>query len=298
MEHAQEEGVIFRPMRGVRRFLGTNGRVTGVELAEVVQVYDEEGNYAPRYGAHKAETLKCDTVFLAVGQEPELDYLEGTAEVRRTRRGLIEVEKETLATSMPGVYAGGDAAFGPRTLIEAVSDGKRAARNIHGFLAPGAQLEVEYAFEELHPRAVPTSEGYDLTPRMAPPCTAVGRRTGISEVEGTYEEEEAVSQAGRCLVCHVQTVYDGDLCIACGRCTDVCPYSCLSFVTPDDVALPEETTLASDSGTVMMLKDDDQCIRCGLCAERCPTGAMAMERFETSVLGVSMQPAAEEGALA
>jgi len=257
LDHARDEGVIFRPMRGVRRFLGT--------------------------------------VFLAVGQEPELDYLEGTAEVRRTRRGLIEVDAETLATSMPGVYGGGDAAFGPRTLIEAVSDGKRAARNIHGYLSPGAQLEVEYSFEELHPRAVPTTRGYDLVPRIAPVCTAVGRRTGISEVEGAYEEEEAVAQASRCLVCHVQTVYDGDLCIACGRCTDVCPYACLSFVVPEDLAVTEETSAPSGAGAVMMIKDEDQCIRCGLCAERCPTGAMTMERFDTTVHAISQQGASKPG---
>ena len=287
LAHAQEEGIIFHPLRGVRRFLGSNGKVTAVELAEVVQLYDEDGAYAPRYGAHAAETIPCDTVFLAVGQEPELDYLEGTAEIRRTRRGLIEVDPESLATSMPGVYAGGDAAFGPRTLIEAVSDGKRAARHIHEFLSPGPQLDVEYAFEEVHPRAVPTSHGYDLVPRMAPACTAVGRRTGISEVEHAYEEDEAVEQASRCLVCHVQTVYDGDLCIACGRCTDVCPFSCLSFVTPDDVELVSEGVGSSDAGQVFMIKDEDECIRCGLCAERCPTGAMTMERFETTVEAAS-----------
>ena len=280
LEFAREEGVIFHPLRGVRRFLGVNGRVTGVELAEVVQLTDEHGRYAPRYGAHVAEVLECDTAFLAVGQEAALEYLRKNSAVHTTSRGLIEVETATLATTLPGVFAGGDAAFGPRTVIEAVADGKQAARSIHAFLSRGARLATTYSFEHLDPRALGTAPGYDAIPREPPPCTAVGRRTGIAEVEGPYDERQAVEQAGRCLVCHVQTIYDGSLCIACGRCTEICPHSCLSFVSPEDVAgdvVP---------GDVLMIKDEDKCVRCGLCAERCPTGAMTMERFSAQVTEV------------
>nr|MDJ0520577.1 4Fe-4S binding protein [Planctomycetota bacterium] len=283
LDHARDEGIVFHPLRGVRRVRGANGKVTAVELAEVVQVYDRQGRYAPRYGAHAAEVLECDTLFLAVGQEPELDYLQGTADVARTPRGLIDVDPETLATKMPGVFAGGDAAFGPRTVIEAVADGKRAARSIQAYFSGGRGLPQTWHFEEVHPRAVPTMDGYDATPREAPPCTAVGRRTGIAEVEGPYDEQQAREQAGRCLVCHVQTIYDGDLCIACGRCTEICPYSCLSFAGREDVSVDGggDVLLDMQDGDVTMVKDEDRCVRCGLCAERCPTGAMTMERFST-----------------
>ena len=84
--------------------------------------------------------------------------------------------------------------------------------------------------------------------------------------------------AARCLSCHVQTVYDGDLCVACGRCTDVCPHACLSLVPGADVAVDPGSP--APHGLVRMLKDEERCIRCGLCAERCPTGAMTMERLE------------------
>ena len=202
----------------------------------------------------------------------------------RTPRGLIDVDPDTLATKMPGVFAGGDAAFGPRTVIEAVADGKRAARNIQAYFTGGHELPQTWHFQEIHPRGVPTAEGYDATPREAPPCTAVGRRTGIAEVEGPYEEAQAVEQAGRCLVCHVQTIYDGSKCIACGRCTDICPYACLSFARPGEVSVDGGPGLVLDSGSgeVYMVKDEDRCVRCGLCAERCPTGAMTMERFSTT----------------
>ena len=286
LELAAQEGVVFHPLRGVRRILGDEGHVTGVELAEVVQLVDAAGRYAPQYGAHVADVIPCDAVLLAVGQTPDLDYLG--ASIETTQWGLIQVERETLATSMPGVYAGGDAAFGPRTLIEGVSDGKRAARGIHAWLTGAHERRMAYAFEELHPRAVPTAPGYDRIPRCAPPLEELDRRTGISEVELGFDEATAVSQAQRCLVCHVQTVYDGDLCIACGRCTEVCPHACLTFVPPGDVDAAQADTaarLAAPDGTWFMVKDEDHCIRCGLCAERCPTGAMTMERYDAKVVG-------------
>ena len=286
LELARQEGVVFHPLRGIRRILGEEGHVTGVELAEVVQLVDASGRYAPQYGAHVADEIPCDAVLLAVGQTPDLDYLG--ASIETTQWGLIQVERETLATSMPGVYAGGDAAFGPRTLIEGVSDGKRAARNIHAFLTGEHERAMEYSFEELHPRGVPTAPGYDKIPRCAPPHEDVDRRTGISEVELGFDEENAISQASRCLVCHVQTVYDGDLCIACGRCTEVCPHACLTFVQPGDVDAAQAEiadAMAAPEGAWFMVKDEEHCIRCGLCAERCPTGAMTMERFDARVVG-------------
>jgi len=286
VEEAMHEGVVFHPLRGVRRFVGDGGRLKAVELAEVVQLRDRQGRYRPAYGAHAAETIPCDTAFLAVGQEPDLDYLAGTADVHRTAGGLIEVDPASLETSMRGVWAGGDAAFGPRTLIEAVGDGKRAARNIHAFLAEGRTLPVTYSFEHVPPRGIPAAADYDRLRRVSPPSQPLERRTGIGEVEGCFDDAEARRQAERCLVCHVQTVYDGDLCIACGRCTDVCPFACLSFVRPDDVAaegLYEDVLRGAGADAVVMVKDEDRCIRCGLCAERCPTHAMTMERFGTEV---------------
>ena len=275
LDEAREEGIVFHPLRGVRRFLGENGRLMAVELAEVVSLFDEHGRYAPTYGAHVAEVLPCEVAFLAVGQEPALEYLDDLPSLERTRRGLVAVDRETLATTHPGVYAGGDAAFGPRTLIEAVGDGKRAARSIHAWLG-GARLEAPgVRFEAVPARAVGTTPGYETLPRCSPPQRDLDRRTGIAEVELGFDPEQAREQAARCLVCHVQTIYDGDLCIACGRCTDVCPHGCLSFVAPDAVEGPPDF---EPRGDVFLVKDEATCIRCGLCAERCPTGAMTMER--------------------
>jgi NAD-dependent dihydropyrimidine dehydrogenase PreA subunit len=292
VEEAQREGVALHPLRGIRRVLGRDGRVTGVELAEVVRLVDERGRYAPLYGSHVAEEIPCDTVILAVGQEPDLDYLEGSPALERTREGYIAVDPETLATSLPGVYAGGDAAFGPRTLIEAVGEGKRAARSMHAHLSGGRRLPAAYTITWVPARGIWARPDYDVLERRDPGTQSVERRTGIAEVESSFEEEAAVRQAARCLTCHVQTVYDGTLCIACGHCTEACPHACLAFASPADASVAglEAAALTEahgTEGTVFMVKDETRCVRCGLCAERCPTGAMTMERFDMAVVGRS-----------
>ena len=129
--------------------------------------------------------------------------------------------------------------------------------------------------------------GFELLDREAPPTLDVGRRTGIAEVEVGYGDAEARKQAARCLVCHVQTIYDPEACVLCGRCVDVCPERCLAFVPLEEIALPEEERAAlsrmaaqeTELPLTALLKDDTACIRCGLCAIRCPTDAMTMERF-------------------
>jgi ferredoxin len=198
------------------------------------------------------------------------------------------VDPETLATSAPGVFAGGDVAFGPRNLIEAVANGKRAARSIHSFLSrEAAEIESHLEIEKIATSRYRMIAGFEVLDREAPPTLDLARRTGISEVETGYGEDEARRQAARCLVCHVQTIYDPEKCVLCSRCVDVCPEFCLSLVPIEDLDLPEEerrhlAERAEAFGEVplsAMVKDDERCIRCGICAIRCPTDAMTMERF-------------------
>jgi NADPH-dependent glutamate synthase beta subunit-like oxidoreductase/NAD-dependent dihydropyrimidine dehydrogenase PreA subunit len=284
-EESVAEGIRFLPQRSVARFEGS-GSVSRVQLIGVHRTYDDEGRFAPEFDESVTEELEADLVILAIGQQPDLGFLTPEDAVEATPAGTIGVEPETLATTAPGVFAGGDAAFGPRNLIDAVANGKRAARGIQEFLgkaAPASRFSLR--FEKVPTRQFVRSEGYERLPREAPPTTDLGRRTGISEVETAYDEASARTQGERCLACHLQTIYDAQKCVLCNRCVDICPENCLKLVPLEDTDLAEEqVTAAREQGGVAagatasaMLKDDERCIRCGLCAVRCPTDAMTME---------------------
>jgi NADPH-dependent glutamate synthase beta subunit-like oxidoreductase len=296
-EEARREGVAFLPRRGPRRFLG-DGRLRQVELRGVVSVFDESGRFAPRYDDGDVLTLDADACVLAIGQKADLSFLKPADGVETTPGGTIRVNPETLATSAPGVFAGGDAAFGPRNLIEAVANGKRAARSIHELLAEDrARVEVTLDVEKLETRDYRMLAGFEVDDRQAPPTLELGRRTGIAEVETGYDAATAARQAARCLVCHVQTIYDPEKCVLCSRCVDVCPEYCLAIVPFESLELPEAeraelAARAEANGLPLsaMIKDDERCIRCGLCAVRCPTDAMTMERFQ--IQERYLQPAA------
>ncbi len=283
---ARKEGVRFQPRWGPKRFLGDN-RLRAIELRKVTSVFDASGRFAPQYNDADTVTLEADGCILAIGQRPDLSFLKPGDAVKLSAAGNIQVNRETLATSAPGIYAGGDVAFGPRNLIEAVANGKRASRSIHGYLSREAtRLETVIQVEKIPTRDYRMIAGFEVLDRQTPPTLDLGRRTGIAEVETGYDEADARAQAARCLICHVQTIYDPEACVLCGRCVDVCPEHCLSLVPFDELELPQADRLAlevaADAGGLplsAMLKDETRCIRCGLCAIRCPTDAMTMERF-------------------
>ena len=286
-EEAKREGIRFITRRGPKELLG-GGRLEAVALRRVVSVFDETGRFAPKYDDSDVETLPADACVLAIGQRADLDFLTPSDGVALTAAGGIRVDPVTLATSAPGIFAGGDVAFGPRNLIEAVANGKRAARSIHEYLSrEAADIETELEIEKIPTSRYRMIAGFEILDREAAPTLDLARRTGISEVETGYGADEARQQAARCLVCHVQTIYDPEKCVLCSRCVDVCPEYCLALVPIEELDLPDEekqrlADRAEASGGVplsVMVKDDERCIRCGLCAIRCPTDAMTMERF-------------------
>jgi NADPH-dependent glutamate synthase beta subunit-like oxidoreductase len=285
-EEASREGIRFITRRGPRHLIG-NGRLTSVELRGVTSVFDANGRFAPQYNDDDVLTIEADACVLAIGQQADLSFLTPADGVALTAGGTIRIDRETLATTAPGVYAGGDVAFGPRNLIDAVANGKRAARSIHEYLAADrACLQTTVAIEKLPTTHYEMLSGYERLDREAPPTLALDRRTGIAEVETGYDQGAALRQAARCLVCHVQTIYDPELCVLCNRCVDICPEYCLAIVPFESLDLDPElketlTARAAANGFPLaaMVKDDDRCIRCGLCAMRCPTDAMTMERF-------------------
>ena len=280
---AEGEGVTLLPGRGPKSILGRDGRVTALETIDVASVFDGNGRFNPTFVPGSEATIEADTIILAVGQQPDTTCLAADQEIAITPRGLVHVDPVTLATTMEGVYCGGDLAFGPRIVIEAEADGKRAALAIHEFLGGGKVPRGRSRFRPIHLNRA--GDRYDRIPRQAVPVLPVARRTGFREVEEGFDEEGARREASRCLWCNVETIFDSEKCILCSGCVDVCPEACLALVPASqlrgaDALTALQQALAGDAAAAAIVKDEARCIRCGLCAERCPTGAITMEALE------------------
>ncbi|HMD42727.1 MAG TPA: FAD-dependent oxidoreductase [Candidatus Acidoferrum sp.] len=299
------EGMQLRPSLGPKQFVGEKGKLTGLEVTKCISVFDENKRFNPKFAEGTEFVIPCDTVILAIGQSSDVSFLKPDDGIETTRQGILKINPATLMTTAPGVFAAGDIAFGPRLIINAVADGKKAAVEIHKFLR-GAEWKPKSKYVQItvldhHEMAA----HYDEYSRLAVPVLPIDRRTGIAEVETGYTEAEARTEASRCLRCWVNTIFEGDEangteCILCGGCVDVCPESCLSLVPLKEFAFTEQDMerlaaeqelrpidlqhvapdeLNKTEGSVMV-KDETICIRCGLCAERCPAHTISMEAFE------------------
>lgn len=284
IEEGLLEGIDIRCSLGPKTILGRDGKVAGLEMLRVRSLRDEQGRFTPSFHEGSEVALDADTVIYAIGQAPDLSWINEEDGIEVTAQGLVRVERESLATSAAGVYAGGDVAFGPRLIIEAVADGQRAARSIGEYLREEPRMRAVWRSTEIRHRM---ADDFDRTPRQKPPVIDVDRRTGISEVEGCYDERRARTEGSRCYRCNVNTIVSSTRCILCGGCADVCPESCYRLVDVaqirgDDRILQILQARFGPGRPVgsAIIKDETRCTRCGLCEKRCPTHAIAMELFE------------------
>ena len=125
--------MLFRSW-GPARIIGENDKVKAVELIKCDRVFDERGRFHPTFFDDQRLTVDCDTVVLAIGQATDLSWIRPGDNLNVTPRGTLEADPDTLATSRPDIFAGGDVAFGPRIIITAVAEGQRAARGIARYL--------------------------------------------------------------------------------------------------------------------------------------------------------------------
>lgn len=267
IEEAEREGIEFVHRRGPARILTDGARVTGLGTIGVTSVFDEQGRFAPTFDQDDRLEFDADTVILAIGQAIDLDALGGDGPAISPRR-TIEIDPETGATSVEGIWSGGDAAKGPRTLIDAIADGRRSAADIHRYFGgdtapprPGRMVQLRQ-FHRL-------DDVYDRWQRVEVPTLETGRRIGLAEVETGFTPEQARCEAARCLRCFANILLDVGRCVLCALCADVCPVDVLSLV-------PSEEIYPDRPGGTALLLDEKKCIRCALCIERCPTDALSM----------------------
>jgi NADPH-dependent glutamate synthase beta subunit-like oxidoreductase len=283
---------------GIRRLNGLgplevlrddDGRVTGVKFRRCVRVYDEQKRFAPVYDDNDVSIVEANTVLMAVGQAPNIEFREnGGADIEEMRPGWPKVDRETLMTTAPGIFVAGDLAHGTRLIIDAVASGKAAARSIYTHLTGRPlQAEITTSFELLE--RYRREQGYETILREPVPTIEPEERLHHPDkvVERGYDAELAMREASRCLDCGVTPVFDGERCVLCGGCADVCPTLCLKLVSLDvlertgdvDAAVTAALGVGADlSENSAILKDEDRCIRCALCVMRCPVDAIGMER--------------------
>jgi len=305
IEEGSQEGLRIHPSLGPKRFLGKGGKLAGLETIRCTLVFDAQHRFNPFFEAGTESIIPCDTAILAIGQASDLSFLTPEDGVETTRQGTIKIDPDTLMSTAPGIFAAGDIAFGPRLIISAVADGKKAAENIDRFLQGAAwKPKPKYVHITVLDHHQMAAE-YDEYSRLVVPVIPLERRTGVAEVEMGYTEEQARREASRCLQCWINTIFDGSEaqgteCILCGGCVDVCPENCLMLVPLSQLKVSDQTKarliqeadyhdgtlqhleaaeLPASEGS-LMVKDETICIRCGLCAERCPAHTITMEAFE------------------
>ena len=277
VEEATLEGVRFVYRVGPKRVIGDGRMARGIEFLRVSRVFDPNGRFDPQFVDGSEFVIDADTVIVAIGQTGDFAFLRPEDGVE-TRGGRIIIDPDTLATTAPGIFSGGDAAFGPRIAIHAVANGKRAAKSIDAFLRGEARPDADDFVEVVLERRWDRELDFEAVPRQKPPSRPLARRIGIAEVEECFSETTARREGSRCLRCWTNTIFDqephlGTECILCGGCQDICPENCIEIVPAARIAGQPQT------GAVM-LKNEEVCIRCGLCAARCPVGTITMRSFQ------------------
>jgi len=223
---AEEEGVDIQNGWGPMRFRMGGNQVAGVSFKKCVAVCDSQGIFSPSYDEKTTLDLSADTVILAVGQKAERAMLDSSLHGPEG----IRCHPITLQTSNPKIFAAGDFLSGPRTIVDAMAQGKEAALSIQRLLQ-GEDLEygrVNPAIYEL--QFEPDLSRAKTRERVAMPAIPLSRRKGFEEVAKGYSREEAMAEAERCLDCGVP--FGIRTCWFCLPCEIECPEEALYVEIP------------------------------------------------------------------
>ena len=313
-EDAQHEGIPIINMHVPKAFVHEGGKLTGMTFEIVRAEHDDKGRRKLVPTGEPDAFFACDEVLIAVGQENAFPWIERNVGIDFDQWGLPLLREGTFQSTLPKVFFGGDAAYGPKNIITAVAQGHEAAVSIDLLLdgqdvaarpAPRTNLMSEKM--GIHEWAYDNDPSNDLRYKV-PWANAEKALASIKvEVELGFDARTAFKEAGRCLNCDVQTVFTPKLCIECDACVDICPMDCITFTVNGDEADLRQRLNAPANDTEqdlfvspelktgrVLVKDEDVCLHCGLCAERCPTGAWDMQKFLllTAKAGGAMNPVA------
>jgi formate dehydrogenase beta subunit len=298
-EDAMHEGIPILNFHVPKRFEIEDGKLVGMRFEIVEARYDAKGRRELVPTGQPDVVLPCDEVLIAVGQENAFPWIEPDCGIAFDKWGLPVLGVDTMQSSLPQVFFGGDAAFGPKNIITAVAHGHEAAVSIDKFLhgepvgeRPPPHVNLMSQKMGIHEWSYDNAVSDDL--RFKVPWTAAEKALASIkiEVELGFDAATAFKEAQRCLNCDVQTVFAPKACIECDSCVDICPMDCITFTdNGEEVDLRGRLQAPAPNADQalyvspplktarVMVKDEDVCLHCGLCAERCPTGAWDMQKF-------------------
>jgi NADPH-dependent glutamate synthase beta subunit-like oxidoreductase len=302
-EDTQHEGIPIINCHVPKAFLHSGGRLTGMSFEVVKPVYDAKGKRSLVPTGEPDAVFECDEVLIAVGQENAFPWIERDCGIAFDEWGLPQLDAKTLQSTLPNVFFGGDAAFGPKNIITAVAHGHEAAVSIDRFLnqedvtdRPPPHVNLVSQKMGIHEWIYSNAVSNDARHKVPWAAAEKALASIRVEVELGFDAATALKEAERCLNCDVQTVFAPKLCIECDACADVCPTDCISFVpNADEPELRQRLRAPAQNKSQplfvstelktqrVLVKDEDVCLHCGLCAERCPTGAWDMQKFQLNI---------------
>ena len=298
-EDALHEGIPILNFHVPKSFEHDNGQLTAMTFEVVQAHYDAQGRRSLVPTGEPDVRVPCDVVLIAVGQENAFPWIEPDLGIAFDRWGLPQLQEGTFQSTLPLVFFGGDAAYGPKNIITAVAQGHEAAVSIDRFLhgedvrqRPAPRTNLVSTKMGIHEWSYDNDVSNDHRFKVPWARAEVALASIRVEVELGFDAATAFKEASRCLNCDVQTVFNRATCIECDACADICPMDSITFTSNGDEAdlrtrlRAPANNLAQDllvsaplkTGRVMV-KDEDVCLHCGLCAERCPTGAWDMQKF-------------------
>ena len=228
VEEAIAEGVKFM-------FLSAPAEISGEGRVEKLRVETMELKAGKPVGTGRFETLEVSSVISAIGQRIDLG---GMKCIETGAKGEVKVSLPSWQTSVPDVFAGGDAVTGPKFAIDAIAAGKEGAISIHRYVHPGQSQVIGRDRRDYKSMNTSTAgisvAGFDTAPRQkAAAGSAKEAKKTFSDLRGTFTEEQLKTETSRCLGCGAAVV-DESLCVGCGICTTKCKFDAIRLEKVSD----------------------------------------------------------------
>ncbi len=277
IEEATEEGVEFNTSWGPHTIERDNGKITGLQVVECTCVFDDKGLFNPTLNQGNKKVISGDYVIYAIGQGGDAEPVRGEIDI--DDRGRIVFDNKKMTTSRKGVFSCGEMVTGPGSAVQAMANGRLAAKAASSYLQGGSfdavNLEEVAVLDKLD--AGVAEEIGHLERHAIPMITPEERIRHFKQAELGYDVETAICEARRCLTCAAGAQQDEELCVHCLTCLRICPYNVPVINAEGKVSVRNE-----------------QCQACGLCLSFCPVYAIKFRASYVEEAVNAIEPAVEK----